>query len=89
MGHHVGEGRFGLNIVVGWNEDEFQMFGVTQREHEARYEFGQEWLDAYGGHAVASTGHCHPHVVAAIQRQAAALIFYSTAVPLRLRDWLP
>jgi alkanesulfonate monooxygenase SsuD/methylene tetrahydromethanopterin reductase-like flavin-dependent oxidoreductase (luciferase family) len=43
---HIGEGRFGLNVVVGWNEDEFQMFGVTQREHEARYEYGQEWLDA-------------------------------------------
>jgi len=43
---HIGEGRFGLNLVVGWNEDEFQMFGVTQREHEARYEFGREWLDA-------------------------------------------
>jgi dimethylsulfone monooxygenase len=43
---HIGEGRFGLNLVVGWNEDEFQMFGVTQRDHEARYEFGQEWLDA-------------------------------------------
>jgi dimethylsulfone monooxygenase len=42
---HIGEGRFGLNLVVGWNEDEFQMFGVTQREHEARYEYGQEWLD--------------------------------------------
>jgi FMNH2-dependent dimethyl sulfone monooxygenase len=42
----VGKGRFGLNIVVGWNEDEFQMFGVTQREHEARYEYAQEWLEA-------------------------------------------
>ena len=42
----VGEGRFGLNIVVGWNEDEFQMFGVTQREHEARYKYAQEWVDA-------------------------------------------
>ena len=51
-------------------------------------ERGQEWLDAYGGHAVASTGHCHPHVVQAIQDQAAALIFYSTAVPLRLREEL-
>lgn len=49
---------------------------------------GQEWLDAYGGHAVASTGHCHPDVVAAIQRQAAQLIFYSTAVPHRLREEL-
>ena len=51
-------------------------------------EEGREWLDAYGGHAVASTGHCHPRVVAAIQEQAARLIFYSTAVPLRLREEL-
>src|SRR5882757_2597320 len=43
---HIGGGRFGLNLVVGWNEDEFEMFGVEQREHEARYEFAQEWLDA-------------------------------------------
>ena len=42
----VGEGRFGLNIVVGWNEDEFQMFGVTQREHDARYDYAQDWIDA-------------------------------------------
>jgi acetylornithine/N-succinyldiaminopimelate aminotransferase len=49
---------------------------------------GDAWLDAYGGHAVAATGHCHPDVVAAIQRQAATLIFYSTAVPLRLRETL-
>jgi dimethylsulfone monooxygenase len=43
---HIGEGRFGLNLVVGWNEDEFEMFGVRQREHEKRYEYAQEWLDA-------------------------------------------
>jgi FMNH2-dependent dimethyl sulfone monooxygenase len=42
---HVGEGRLGVNIVVGWNEGEFEMFGVRQRDHEARYEFAQEWLD--------------------------------------------
>src|SRR5438477_1512974 len=42
---HIGGGRFGLNIVVGWNEDEFEMFGVEQREHEARYDYAQEWLD--------------------------------------------
>jgi alkanesulfonate monooxygenase SsuD/methylene tetrahydromethanopterin reductase-like flavin-dependent oxidoreductase (luciferase family) len=43
---HIGGGRFGLNLVVGWNEGEFEMFGVEQREHEARYDFAQEWLDA-------------------------------------------
>ena len=42
---HIGQGRFGLNLVVGWNEDEFEMFGVKQREHDVRYEFAQEWLD--------------------------------------------
>jgi len=42
---HVGEGRFGLNIVAGWNEGEFSMFGVTQRDHETRYAFAQEWVD--------------------------------------------
>ncbi len=42
---------------------------------------GNRWLDAYGGHAVASTGHSHPHVVRAIAEQAAELIFYSTVLP--------
>src|SRR5262249_9908502 len=26
---HIGEGRFGINLVVGWNEGEFEMFGVS------------------------------------------------------------
>jgi acetylornithine/succinyldiaminopimelate/putrescine aminotransferase len=41
---------------------------------------GERYLDLYGGHAVASTGHAHPRVVAAISSQAARLIFYSNAV---------
>jgi len=49
---------------------------------------GAEWLDAYGGHAVASTGHSHPEVVRAIAEQAAELLFYSTAVPLPQREAL-
>ncbi len=49
---------------------------------------GHEWLDAYGGHAVASTGHSHPDVVRAIAEQAAQLLFYSTAVPLPQREAL-
>ena len=40
---HIGQGRLGVNIVCGWNEDEFQMFGVTQHEHDERYEQGEEW----------------------------------------------
>ena len=42
---HIGEGRFGLNLVCGWNEGEFEMFGATLRDHEARYAYAQEWLD--------------------------------------------
>ena len=42
---HIGEGRFGLNIVCGWNEGEFDMFGVEQRDHEHRYQHAQEWID--------------------------------------------
>ena len=41
---HIGEGRVGVNIVVGWNEGEFDMFGVKQREHDARYDYAQEWI---------------------------------------------
>jgi acetylornithine/succinyldiaminopimelate/putrescine aminotransferase len=51
-------------------------------------EDGREWLDAYGGHAVASTGHSHPKVVRAIAEQAAKLLFYSTAVPHPNREQL-
>ena len=41
---------------------------------------GKEYYDFYCGHAVTLTGHCHPHVVEAIQKQAARLIFYSNIV---------
>jgi acetylornithine aminotransferase/acetylornithine/N-succinyldiaminopimelate aminotransferase len=41
---------------------------------------GEKYLDLYGGHAVAGTGHCHPHVVEAIRKQAGDLIFYSNLV---------
>lgn len=47
---------------------------------------GREYLDLYGGHAVAVTGHCHPKVVAAVREQAEQLLFYSNAVPLTVRD---
>ena len=41
---------------------------------------GDRYLDLYGGHAVAATGHCHPSVVAAIREQSAKLLFYSNLV---------
>ncbi|MBR3432076.1 MAG: aminotransferase class III-fold pyridoxal phosphate-dependent enzyme [Bacteroidaceae bacterium] len=41
---------------------------------------GQEYLDLYGGHAVISVGHAHPHYVEAISSQVAKLGFYSNSV---------
>ena len=41
----IGQGRFGLNLVCGWNRDEFEMLGVDLAQHDDRYEQGQEWLD--------------------------------------------
>lgn len=41
---------------------------------------GERYLDLYGGHAVVSTGHSHPRIIAAITEQAKRLIFYSNLV---------
>ena len=41
---------------------------------------GNEYLDLYGGHAVISVGHAHPHYVEAISNQVAKLGFYSNSV---------
>ena len=46
---------------------------------------GKAYLDLYGGHAVAATGHCHPQVARAIAEQARTLIFYSNVVALPVR----
>lgn len=43
-------------------------------------ENGEKYLDLYGGHAVAATGHAHPAVVRAIREQSEKLLFYSNLV---------
>ena len=47
---------------------------------------GQEYLDLYGGHAVISIGHAHPHYVEAISRQVGTLGFYSNSVINKLQQ---
>ena len=42
---HISNGRFGINIVAGWNEEEISMFGLTQREHDERYDYADEFMD--------------------------------------------
>lgn len=41
---------------------------------------GTKYLDLYGGHAVISVGHSHPHYLKAINEQASKLVFYSNSV---------
>lgn len=74
-------------------EDEFQL--ATYKKFKIAAErgrgcwietsAGERYLDLYGGHAVAATGHCHPHVVEAIKRQADEMLFYSNVVYSSLR----
>jgi len=47
---------------------------------------GVEYLDLYGGHAVISIGHSHPHYVASLVAQLSQMGFYSNAVECSLRD---
>src|SRR5262245_33557520 len=70
------------------NEDQFQL--ATYKKMPIAAERGEgvwiyttdrhKYLDLYGGHAVAGTGHCHPHIVNAIRQQAGELLFYSNLV---------
>ena len=49
---------------------------------------GTEYLDLYGGHAVISIGHAHPHYVEAVSRQVEQLGFYSNSVINKLQQQL-
>jgi acetylornithine aminotransferase/acetylornithine/N-succinyldiaminopimelate aminotransferase len=70
------------------NEDKFQLatykkMPIVAERGEGVWIYtsdGDKYLDLYGGHAVAGTGHCHPHVVNALRTQASQLLFYSNLV---------
>ena len=51
-------------------------------------EQGQEYLDLYGGHAVISIGHSHPHYVKTLSQQLNTLGFYSNSVINSLQQQL-
>ena len=69
-------------------EDKFQLqtynkFPIIITKGKGMYVYdsnNKKYLDLYGGHAVAITGHCHPNVVNAIKTQTEKLIFYSNVV---------
>jgi alkanesulfonate monooxygenase SsuD/methylene tetrahydromethanopterin reductase-like flavin-dependent oxidoreductase (luciferase family) len=43
---HITHGRAGLNIVCGWNQEEFDLHGITI-DQEARYDHGLEWFQIW------------------------------------------
>ena len=49
---------------------------------------GQKYLDFYGGHAVISIGHSHPHYIDRVQHQLRHLGFYSNSVQMPIQDEL-
>ena len=51
-------------------------------------ESGQQYLDLYGGHAVISIGHTHPHYVQRITEQLNKVGFYSNSVIIPLQEEL-
>ncbi len=44
---HASHGRAGLNIVCGWNQADFDMFGLDQLPHDDRYRQGWEWYEIW------------------------------------------
>jgi len=61
---------------------------VTGRGNRVYTADGTEYLDLYGGHAVISIGHSHPHYVKAVSEQVARLGFYSNSVHNSLQQQL-
>jgi acetylornithine aminotransferase/acetylornithine/N-succinyldiaminopimelate aminotransferase len=82
-----GEAAINLDETIAL-EDQFQLatykkMPIVAERGEGVWIFasdGERYLDLYGGHAVAGTGHCHPHVVKAIREQTEKLLFYSNLV---------
>ena len=72
-----------FNVYKQWDIEPVKGLGTTLWTAD-----GQTYTDLYGGHAVISVGHCHPHYVEVLTRQAQALGFYSNAVKNSLQSTL-
>lgn len=63
--------------------DVYPLFDIEIVKGKGCYTYdaeGNEYLDLYGGHAVISVGHSHPHYLKALNEQASKLVFYSNSV---------
>ena len=71
--------------------DVYPLYDIEPVSGKGNYVYdsnGVEYLDLYGGHAVISIGHAHPHYVKAVQEQVARLGFYSNSVQNSLQGKL-
>ncbi|RGN46625.1 MULTISPECIES: aspartate aminotransferase family protein [unclassified Bacteroides] len=69
--------------------DVYPLFDINIVKGKGRHvwdENGTEYLDLYGGHAVISIGHAHPHYVEKVSKQVATLGFYSNSVINKLQQ---
>ncbi len=41
---HISQGRFAINLVNAWNRPELEKAGIGFPEHDARYDYGREWI---------------------------------------------
>jgi acetylornithine/N-succinyldiaminopimelate aminotransferase len=71
--------------------DVYPLFDIEIQRGEGCYVFdtaGRRYLDFYGGHAVISIGHSHPHYVQRITEQLKQIGFYSNSVQIPLQQEL-
>lgn len=71
--------------------DVYPVFDINPVRAEGSYiwdDKGKKYLDFYGGHAVISIGHSHPHYVRMITEQLASIGFYSNSVKIPLQNQL-
>ena len=71
--------------------DVYSLFNVTPvraKDCKVWDDKGQEYLDLYGGHAVISVGHCHPHYNEVLTDQLGKIGFYSNSVRNPLQEEL-
>ncbi len=71
--------------------DVYPLFNITPVKAKGSYVWdseGKKYLDLYGGHAVISIGHSHPHYIETISNQLSKIGFYSNSVQNPLQNEL-
>ena len=71
--------------------DVYPLFPITPVKAQGSWiwdDAGKKYLDLYGGHAVISIGHTHPHYVQALTEQLNRIAFYSNSVQIPLQERL-